>query len=217
MARSLCKLSSLKVCNLQNNKITEGAAEALACIISSNNGLEELYLGNNQLQLGAIKVAHSLQKNCSLKVLDLNNNNITEQVTYDLSIAIKNNVLLEKLWLSGNRLGSSTVMVVNPLKEISTLKELDLNNNLNGSKELASALASVIMRNKLIKRLALSENNLNDDGVIKIAHSLCKLSGLKILDLENNNITEESADALATLISNNTKLEELYLCDNQLQ
>ena len=214
---SLCRLNSLKICNLQNNNITEGAAEAVSSIISGNTGLEELYLGSNQIQSGVVKIANNLQKLCSLKVLDLDNNNITEQVTYDLSIAIRNNVLLEKLWLNGNHLGSSTVLVVNALKEISTLKELDLNDNLNRSTELASAIASVITRNTLIERLSLSGNNLNDDGVIRIARSLYKLSGLRIFDLEDNNITEESADALAAVISNNTKLEELYLGNNQLQ
>ena len=73
------------------------------------------------------------------------------------------------------------------------------------------------MGNKSVEQLLLSRNNINDDVVMKTAHSLCKLSELKFLDLENNSITKESADALATVISNNTKLEELYLHDSQLQ
>ena len=217
IARSLCNHSKLKMFNLQNNNITEEAAEALASIISSNIGLEELYLGNNQLQLGVTKIATTLKNISSLKVLDLQNNNIPEQAANDLAAAIMANSLLEILWLGGNHLGSSTVIIVNALKEITTLKVLNLNGNQNRSDELAPAIASIITKNKLIEKLLLSDNNLNDDGVIRIAQSLCKHSQLKSLDLQNNNITEEAAEALASIISSNIGLEELYLGNNQLQ
>ena len=217
IAHSLCKHSKLKCFNLQNNNITEEAAEALASIISSNTGLEELYLANNQLQLGVIKISTALKNISSIKVLDLDNNNIPEEVADELSAAIRANNSLEKLWLSGNHLGSSTVMIVNALKDISTLKEISLNGNQNRSEELAPALTSTITKSKLLERLLLSDNNLNDDGVIKIAHSLCKHSKLKCFNLQNNNITEEAAEAFASIISSNTGLEELYLGNNQLQ
>ena len=217
IAQSLCKHSKLKLINLQSNNITEEAAKALASTISSNTGLEELYLGNNQLQLGVIKIATALKSISSLKVLDFNNNNIPEQVADELAAAIRVNNSIEKLWLSDNHLGSSTVMIVNALKEISTLKELNLNGNKNRSEELAPALASIIAKNKLMEILSLSDNNLNDDGVIKIALSLCKHSALKVFNLQNNNITEETAEALASVVSSNNGLEELYLCNNQLQ
>ena len=217
IAQSLCKHSNLKFIDLQINKITKAAAEALASIISSNTGLEEVYLGNNQLQSGVIKIASALQNVSSLKVLDLKNNNISEQVADELAAAIKSNSSLEKLWLGGNHLGSSTVRIVNALKKISTLKELYLNDNKNRSEELAPALASIITKNKLMEIFSLSDNNLNDDGVIKIAPSLCKYSKLKVLDLQNNNISEEAAEALSSIISSNIGLEELYLGNNQLQ
>ena len=217
IAQSLCKSSTLKCINLQSNNITEKAAEALASVISSNTRLEELYLGNNQLQLGVITIANALKNISSIKVLDLRNNNINEQATNELAAVIRANNSLEKLWLNGNYLGSSIVVVVNALKEISTLKELALNDNKNRSEELAFALASVIEHNELIEMLLLRDNNLNDLGVIEIAQSLCKSSTLKCINLQSNNITEKAAEALASVISSNTRLEELYLGNNQLQ
>jgi len=217
LSQSLCKHSNLKLLNLQSNNITEKAAESLASAISNKNRLEKLYLGNNQLQLGVAKLATALKNISSLKVLDLHDNNIPEQVADELSAAIRANTSLEKLWLSGNHLGSSTVVVVNALKEISTLKELILNDNDNKSEELAPVLASVVANNELLEQLALKNNSLNDDGVIMIAQSLSKHSKLKCLNLRNNNITEKAAESLASAISNKNRLEKLYLGNNQLQ
>ena len=216
IAESLCKHSKLKLLNLNSNNITEVAAEALASVISSNTGLEELYLGNNQLGLGATKLATSLKNISSLKVLDLDNNNIPVQVAEELSAAIRANSFLEKLWLNGNHLGSSIVIVINALKEISTLKELHLNDNKNRSKELASAITCVVAKNKFMETMLLSNNSINDEGVIKIAQSLQKHTTLRCLDLQSNNITEEASEALASVISSDIGLEELYLGNNQL-
>ena len=85
--------------------------------------------------------------------------------------------------MNGNHLASSTVVVVNALRKVSTLKDLTLNDNRNRSKELALGLT---MHNKLIKRLLLRDNGLNDDGIIKIAQSLCKCSSLKAFNVQSN-------------------------------
>ena len=134
LTQSLCKHNKLKCINLQSNNLTEKAAEALASVISSNPGLQKLYLGNNHLHLGVIKIAAALENISSLKFLDLQNNNIPDEAANALAAAIKSNTSLEKLWLSGNHLGSSTVVVVNALKRVSTLKDLALNDNKNRSK-----------------------------------------------------------------------------------
>ena len=216
LLKHISTVTTLRKLNLRGNKLIEESSQVLASIITNNN-LEELYLSTNNLQLGVIKVAKALKKLPSLKVLDLENNNIPEEAADELSAAIRANNSLEKLWLGGNHLGSSTVMIANALKQVTTLKVLNLNNNQNRSEELAPALTSIISDNKFLESLLLSDNNLNDDGVIKIAQSLCKHTKLKIINLQSNNITEKSAEALASIISSNTGLEELYLGNNTLQ
>ena len=119
--------------------------------------------------------------------------------------------------MNGNHLGSSTVVVVNALQEISSLKELNLNDNKNRSEELAPALSSVVSKNAYLEILSLRDNGLSDDIVLKTAQSLCKHSKLKALNLQNNDITEKAAEALASVISSNSGLEQLYLGNNQLQ
>ena len=85
VAQCLCELSSLKLCNLRDNYITNKAAKALASVISINTKLEVLYLSNNQLHSGVIKIAISFQKISTLKLLGLDNNNVTEQAAQELS------------------------------------------------------------------------------------------------------------------------------------
>ena len=206
-----------KVAHIKRITVLHGVMESQLFFDSTCNELEELCIFNNLLQLEVIYIAKALQRISSLTVLKLENNGIPQEAVNILAAAIRVNSSLEKLSLSGNRLGSSTVVIVNALKDISTLKELNLNDNKNRSESLGSAVASVLIKNKLMERLSLKDNGLNDSGVILIAQSLCELSSLKACNLRDNYITDKAAKALASVISNNTKLEELYLGNNQLQ
>ena len=44
-----------------------------------------------------------------------------------------------------------------------------------------------------------------------VAKALNKLSTLKLLNIRNNSITEEATDAIASIISGSSILEQLYL------
>ena len=48
-----------------------------------------------------------------------------------------------------------------------------------------------------------------------VAKTLNKLSTLKLLNIRNNSITEEATDAIASIISGSSILEQLYLGDNR--
>ena len=170
---SLRHASCIKMIIINHSKFSEQLSES---ILSSHDKLEALKLGNNQLQLGAIKLAIAIKNISSLKVLTLEYNNIPEEAADELSAAIRANRSLQKLWLHDNHLGSSTVIVVDALKKISTLRELTLNNNENKSEELAPAIAYVLINNESMEKLGLSNNGLNDDGVMEIAKSLYKHS-----------------------------------------
>ena len=62
--------------------------------------------------MGAIKIANAVENVSSLKVLDLQNNNITKEVGDKLSGVIAANDSVEKLWLNDNNLGSSMSVIV---------------------------------------------------------------------------------------------------------
>ena len=48
-------------------------------------------------------------------------------------------------------------------------------------------------------------------------HSLCNLSSLKYLNFGGNQLTEEVAELLSSVITNNPAIKELYLGNNNLQ
>ena len=211
---SLATITTLTVLNLSNNQIPHEAGEALASVIMHNTRLEELYLCSNNLGIGTVKVAKSLQHITTIKVLYLDNNNIPQEASEELALAIKSNKQLEKLSLNDNNLHSSAIFILNCLATITTLTVLVLNNN-QIPHEAGEALASVIMHNTRLEELYLDSNNLGI-GTLKVARSLQHITTVKVLSLDNNNIPQEASEELALAIKSNKQLEKLSLIDNNL-
>ena len=217
ITQPLSIISNLTVLIIQNNRITEGAADAIAIAILSNRKLEELYLGDNNLAEGITKISTALQYLTTLKVLDINNNNAPEEAAKELTVAIYNNRLeLETLWLANNNFRSSITLIADSLTKTNTLKDIDLSGN-GIPEEVAGDIASVIDSNRSLQSVRLSNNLLMSNGMIKIAQSLSKLSTLTLLHISENKIDDRAAEAVAAVILNNSKLDDLFLNYNQFQ
>ena len=151
-----------------------------------------------------------------VKVIDLENNNIDEDAALELAITLHSNNVLEQLWLRGNRLNTAGgLYILNALEYLTTLQVLDLSYNNIGS-ESADGIAAVIDNNPLMNQLWLDGNDLHSRGTIKICNALKKIRTLSILSLCNNRITDDAADELSTVITQNVLLEDLLLSNNQL-
>ena len=111
-----------------------------------------------------------------------------------------------------NSLCIGIVNVAKALQHITTLKILYLSSN-NIPQEACEELALAIESNKFLTKLSLSLNNLQFSANV-ILKSLATITTLIMLDLNNNQITQEAAEALASVIMHNTRLEELQLCLN---
>ena len=212
--RSLSDISELNSLNISDNQITEEAGEALAFVVSHNKTLEELYLSGNNLGEGLLSVMKALQHIKSLKKLSLSNNNISKGVSDELALAIKVNKYLEEIELFASNLKSSAILVLRSLTTISTLKNLNINNN-HITEEAAEALASVILNNTGLEEIDISNNNLGE-GTLKVAKALQRITSLRSLDFGNNNISKAAAGDLALAIKSNKHLEKLCLHDNNL-
>ena len=217
VAQPLSVITNLTVLIIQSNRITEGAADAIAIAILSNPKLEELYLGSNSLASGIIKIASALQYLTKLKVLDINSNNAPEEAAKELAVAIYNNRLeLETLWLSENNFRASISLIADSLTKTNTLKDINLSGN-GIPEEAAVHIAAVIDNNRSLQDVRLSSNLLMTNGIIKIAKSLSKLSTLQVLHISDNKIDDRAVDSLAAVILNNKKLVDLFLNDNLFQ
>ena len=211
IANSLKHISNITLLNLHNNQLTKEAGDALVSIILNNAKLEDLYLGSNQLQVGALKVIQALKSLSTLKVLDLNDNNITEYVADELSSAIDCNPLFSTLRLRSNKLKTTgAIKIFNSLTKLTTLKSLNMRNNLIAD-SASEAVASMLLSNTTIEELYLGHNYLGRE-IFKILTALTSNSNLKLLDLDDNNI---SGSELISVVQNVT-LETLWLAKNYL-
>ena len=105
IAKSLHKISSLTKLCIDQNSITDEAADDIAFAMSCNAKLQELNLGGNDFQTsGIIKITKSLQKSSSLTSLSIDYNNVTDEAADDIVAAISCNMNLQELSLCGNNL-----------------------------------------------------------------------------------------------------------------
>ena len=214
VAKALQCITTLKMLALSNNNIPQEALEVLALGITSNEQLEKLWLGDNNLHSSAIVILNSLATITTLTVLGLDDNQIPQEVGEPLASVILHNTRLEELYFDNNNLGMGTVKVAKALQCITTLKMLALSNN-NIPQEALEVLALGITSNEQLEKLWLSDNNLHSSA-INILNSLATITTLTVLDLNNNQITQEAGEALASVIMHNTRLEELYFDNNNL-
>ena len=213
--QALRKNSKLKILYLHNNQMTGQVAKDLALVIRSNPCLEQLGLADNDLNLSAVVVLQALQGVTKLEVLNLENNNMTSDVSEDLATVINSHPCLKELYLSGNDLMSGTIDVLQALEKNSMLRILRLHNNrMKG--EVAEYLAGVIKSNPCLELLGLANNDLQSSADV-VLQALQGVTKLKTLNLDNNNMTSKVAEDLAGVIKSNPCLEQLGVANNDLK
>ena len=124
----------------------------LACAIKCNINIESLYLRDNTLQSSALVILQSLSTITTLKVLNMNNNQIGEKYGDALASVIKSNTGLKELCVGGNNLQRSVIKISKALQTISTIESLDLSNN-NLTNEVGIELTAAIQSNSSLKQL----------------------------------------------------------------
>ena len=209
---------SLTELYINNNNITDEAADSIASLLFHNKYLQKLELDENYLRdTGAKKVAWALLYVTTLTHLCFSYNNITDNAAGDLAAALSHNTKLQVLRLNGNHLqAKGVILIAKGLRYVSTLQCLEME-CCNSTEEAADDLAAVLSYNTNIQVLNLSGNNLKGKGVIKIMKSLQNTCSLCSLALGYNDCKEEAADDIAVVISHNVKLQALYLGGNNLQ
>ena len=220
--QSMTKVSNLEVLILKNAQLFQQSAVCLSSVILQNSGLIYLDLSDNHLGSGALHVIKAIQCLTQLKGLDLSNINLTlsKKTSEDwgkaLLCGLMKNTNLENINLSHNNIGTIAIQVSKGLQHISSLKLLNLS-NCNLPKEICEELAHVITSNKYVEKLLLSNNNVwcSSTSIIFL-QALSKISTLKVLDLQGNQLTEEAGEHLASILLNNPNLEQIDLNDNNI-
>ena len=214
ISKALMKLSHLRVLGLYGNEITDDAADNIAEVISR---LEKLWLSNNILGVvGMQTVCKSLKHNGTLKLLQLDNVGITEEVAGDIAAVINSNLLLEYIYLGNNKLHSPGANVIlNSLKNKKQFKALALNNNCI-SEDVVDNVVQFVTSNPELEELLLNDNSIGTTGIINICRCIKDINTLRIFQLTGNNVSDEATDAFVSVIESNPALERISLDDNML-
>jgi Ran GTPase-activating protein (RanGAP) involved in mRNA processing and transport len=218
---------ALRRLDLYNNKLGATGATQIAAILRDNRSLRELRIGKNNLgRKKSLKaIATALQRNATLRTLDLSHNQIDDGGAILLAPVLDPEVSqsrLRRLDLTYNKIWPEGVRNLTGalLEGNRTLRCLNLSMNHVGP-EGAESLAVLLKFSFTLQELLLSRNALGDHGVKLLCQGLdeSKLlsgTGLQRLDLDWNEIHDDGAKELATMLLDNAILESLNLASNAI-
>ena len=193
--------------DLGYSNIKKEVAVELATALNCNIVLEQLWLRGKVD--GAAVLLTSLQNISTLRILDLSYNNISSTSGHGIAAVINSNQFLEQLWLNGNMLMTTGVVIIaGVLKKRSNLRLLNLSNN-EITENAAEEISGIVNSNTLLGGLLLCNNQLKSIGTYIITKCLGGIDCLYILELTNNCIDATAADELALTLSNCLYLKEL--------
>ena len=153
ISKALQNISTLTKLCIDNNKITDEAADDIAAAISCNIRLQEFSIGANDLQAsGAMIIAKGLQNISTLTILYINNNKITDEAADDIAAAISCN---------------------------SNLKEFDIGKNCLQTFG-AIKIAKGLQKNSSLTKLHIDHNNITDEAADDIVAVICCNPGLQV-------------------------------------
>ncbi|KAL4238848.1 Leucine Rich repeat [Mactra antiquata] len=179
---SNCFLTKIDV---SDNNLSERGGKCIAAILEENVTLKDLNIsGNNIGDVGITDISKALGNNISLKVIDVSWNNIQTSGALSLCTALKKNTELEvflasmngfakegglgmmsvlrenniltEIDLSSNRIPDHVVKnFTNSLNDITSLRKINLANNLFTAKPVTDLLVSLMARPCNIKEVNL--------------------------------------------------------------
>lgn len=235
--------SNLTNLNLDNNSISQAGISSIASQSSVLTNLTTLGLSGNNIDDQSIKILVNSKKIQRLEVLGLVANNIgptgASAISHSTSLSrlvrinLRNNCIgdlglqsllsstklvnLEALGVSYNDIDCDALTKLAELKStrgmVPKLNELDLDGNCItdiGSIALANLFGSLLSK---LTILELSGNEIGDDGAIAILRSLPPK--LTVLGLENNHITDVTADQMSNF-KQLSHMKHLNLQENML-
>uniref|UniRef100_A0A8C2DF53 Uncharacterized protein n=1 Tax=Cyprinus carpio TaxID=7962 RepID=A0A8C2DF53_CYPCA len=197
--------------------LTDKSCPALASVLGSDTSLKVLNMNNNNLQDSGVKLLCTGLKNinCKLEILSLKNNCITEGGCHVLAAALNSNPSnLTELDLSENKLGNPGMKIILTLFENVQCRLEKLKLNCISITEQGCAALASAFNSNL-RELDLSRNQIGDSGVTEISSLLRNSQTLQILRLSDCSISEEGYKALSSALrSNPSHLIELDLTGN---
>ena len=225
--KSLCEglttNTSLSVLYMRNcsMQVSDDNGPMLCEMLSTNCCLKVLSLTGNPIRADGLKfLCHGLLTNTSLTdlyVIKCSIDNISEESGSALAKMLSENCTLTTFSLFQNSIGEDGLTYIcKGLSRNTALIELNLSAcSVSISEANGPPLISALRNNRTLEVLNLSDNSeLSDSGCDYITTALKDNASLRVLQLNNCNLTNRGVENLCVGI-NNTYIEELYLHGNR--
>ena len=148
-----------------------------------------------------------------LHILNLSDNNITDNGVCSLVKALNHKASPRELNLSRNFISNNGIAVLAHTLAGKTAVEHP-NLSYNSIDDEGAAIIAESLHNQTLSVLNVSSNNITDVGVATIAKGLSPTSKLRRLNLSNNYITDDGAMALAQAFCHTAELKVLNVSAN---
>ena len=122
------------------------------------------------------------------------------------------NDLYPQVSLKGEKCDDSSIPIVERLRLLTTLNVSGCSINDQG----ADMIAAIVLETVSLVNLDLSNTTLNTSNCTKINDSLMKISTLKLLKINNNDIDDGAANSITAVISSNHLIEKVDFSHNRL-
>ena len=212
LAKSLAHIYGLKKliltgCTFNNDQDAINIASA----ISNSSKIQELSLSNCEMTENALRfILIKLKTISSLKYINLNNIIISDQMEDEVIAVLCKNGNLEHLEMAGCNLSKNLYLSLLRCDQFMNIVKLNLSGNNVVSKEI-NKLLSVLSSHTKLKSLDLSNCQLHSNEINQIINVLRKMVCLQCVYLGANTMTDNIANDIAGMVSNNKDIQRLCL------
>mmetsp|Transcript_12989 Transcript_12989/g.28199 ORF Transcript_12989/g.28199 Transcript_12989/m.28199 type:complete len:304 (+) Transcript_12989:3931-4842(+) len=196
-------------------------AQAFANLLRRRSAsLVELDLSGNLISdQAAAALASGLAGNSSLRNLNLRSNSQIRTAGWTAFAVFIQESVLEVLDLSLNRIDvDAAVALGNALRNLQTLRSLDLSGNHQVSSGGWTRAVSPILRNpnSSLEVMKIVNSGVGDDAAVSFAAALANNNTMKVLDLDCNTISEVGWDAFTQLVCDGSSLMRTHSSNHTL-
>ena len=214
------EFTSLKVLNLSKNNLCDTGCSYLLYLISFfGTNLEQLNISYTLFGKNSIKILSEILSDNIIKIknLSISGNKIGEILFKDIFLGISKNIHLNKLYIADNNLGKISSFIIGTiLKYDKKLKLLDVSKNNFGDEFIGNLMKGIIVNSNL-EILFLNDLNLTNKSFRNIATTLSKNVTLKQLFLERNYFNDKIDKILSEFLNSNKSIEFISFVGNNLE
>ena len=219
LLNGLANVNTLRYLNLEGNEISKHIVPKITSLIHRNRTLKYINVCNCNLSNVAVqKIFQVIGELHSVEYLKISGNQINTYVCKYLKEALSNNNRTRYLDCSRCTIKArGTYYILMSINSLTCFEGLDFQSCQFNDHSASRLLPAIIINNKSLKYLNLTNCNLQDKGITIIAKALQATTAIKYLFLSSNPISNAVSPEIALAVCRNCKLKCLGFSHCRLQ